>query len=226
MKTIAIVGAGPGLGLSLAKTFGSSGYRVALISRNVEKLSKMVKELEESQIEARAFVADVADLAALNQAIQSAITAFGSIDVLEFSPYGGWETFTGVLETTPQSVSEQINSYLLPAVCSVNQVLPEMIRNGNGAILFTTGVSAVHPLPMAGNVGIVMSGIRNYAANLHKELKEKGVYVRHLSIGTMIQAGTVGDPDVIASTWFKLFEQKDHFEEVFPPGFNPADLAL
>lgn len=45
----------------------------------------------------------------------------------------------------PQSVLEQINSYLLPAVLSVNEVLPDMINNGSGAILFTTGLSTIVP---------------------------------------------------------------------------------
>ncbi len=219
MKTIVIIGAGPGLGLSLAKKFGANGFKVALVARNQERLSVMEKELQELHIEARAFAADVNDLAALKQAIQAAKSEFGSIDVLEFSPYAGWEKFTHVLETTPQSVLEQINSYLLPAVFSVNEALPEMIQNGSGAILFTTGISAMHPLAMVGNGGIVMSGIRNYATNLHNELKEKGVFVGHLSIGTMIQVGTAGDPDVIADTWYNLFQKKDHFEETFPANF-------
>ena len=34
MKTIAIVGAGEGLGMSIAKKFGHNGFRVALIARN------------------------------------------------------------------------------------------------------------------------------------------------------------------------------------------------
>lgn len=67
-----------------------------------------------------------------------------------------------------------------------------------------------------------MSGIRNYATNLHNELKEKGVFVGHLSIGTMIQAGTAGDPDVIADAWYNLYEKKDRFEEIFPQGFDPT----
>ncbi|URJ43199.1 hypothetical protein MF628_002795 [Paenibacillus polymyxa] len=52
-----------------------------------------------------------------------------------------------------------------------------MISKGSGAILFTTGISAMFPLPSLGNGGIVMSGLRNYATNLHNELKEKGVFV-------------------------------------------------
>lgn len=135
MKNIVIVGAGPGLGLSLAKKFGVNGFRVAVISRNPEKLSMIISELKKLNIEAQSFVADVTDLAALKQVFQAIIKEFGSIDVLEFSPYAGWDKFTHVLETTPQSVLEQINSYLLPAVLSVNEVLPDMIHRGSGAIL-------------------------------------------------------------------------------------------
>ncbi|GLX68734.1 SDR family NAD(P)-dependent oxidoreductase [Paenibacillus glycanilyticus] len=225
MKTIAIVGAGPGLGLSVAKKFGQNGFRVAAISRNPEKLALIVQELAELQIEAQSFVADIADPAALKQALQAAKEALGPIDVLEFSPYAGWHTFTPVLDTTPESVAEQMNGYLLPAVQSVNEVLPEMIERGSGAILFTTGLSAMFPIPFVGNGGIIMSGVRNYAANLHNVLKEKGVYVGHLSIGTMIKAGTPGDPGILADAWYNLYETADHFEEVFPPGVDPNKLG-
>ncbi|MCV4231118.1 dehydrogenase [Virgibacillus sp. LDC1] len=80
------------------------------------------------------------------------------------------------------------------------------------------------PLPYAGNAGIVGAGIRNYAANLHNELKEKGVFIGHLSIGAMIQPGTAGDPDVIADAWYNVYEKKDHFEEIFPPGLDPTKI--
>jgi short-subunit dehydrogenase len=38
MPTIAIVGAGPGLGLSIAKVFGRNAFQVALISRTQSTL--------------------------------------------------------------------------------------------------------------------------------------------------------------------------------------------
>lgn len=225
MRTIAIVGAGPGLGLSLAKKFGENGFRVAVISRNAEKLALIVSGLEQLHIGAQAFAADVTDLSSLQRALRAAKETFGPIDVLEFSPYAGWATFTSVLETTPQSTLEQINSYLLPAILSVNEVSPDMMNSRSGAILFTTGISAMYPLPFVGNGGIVMSGIRNYAANLHNELKDKGIYVGHLSIGTAIAAGTAGDPDVIAGTWYRQYESKEPFEAVFPQGFDPAVMG-
>lgn len=174
MKTIAIIGAGPGLGLSLAKKFGEKVFKVAVISRNPEKLAIIVNELNKLNIEAKSYVADVKDLTALKQALNAVKQNFGRIDVLEFSPNAGPDIFRHVLETNPANVLEQVNGHLLPAILSVNEVLPDMINNGSGAILFTTGLSAMFPLPFIGNVGIVMSGLRNYVTNLHIELKDKG----------------------------------------------------
>lgn len=184
----------------------------------------ITNELTSLNIVARSYVTDITDLNALKQALLAAKKDLGSIDVLEFSPYAGWSNFTDILETTPSSVLEQVNSIVLPAVLSVNEVLPDMISNGSGAILFTTGISAMFPLPSLGNGGIVMSGLRNYATNLHNELKEKGVFVGHLSIGTFIQAGTAGDPDIIAEAWYNLYEKKHSFEETFPKEMDPTKL--
>ncbi|MFE6074032.1 SDR family NAD(P)-dependent oxidoreductase [Paenibacillus sp. NPDC057886] len=222
MKTIAIIGAGPGLGLSLAKTFGENGFKVAVISRNAEKLEMIVSELQKLTIEAKSYVADITDLSALREVLQAVKQDFGQIDVLEFSPYAGPEVFRHVLETTPENVLEPVNSYLLPAVLSVNEVLPDMLSKGSGAILFTTGISAMISYPPLGNMGIVMTGVRNYATNLHNELKEKGIYVGHLSVGTLIQAGTDGDPDLIAEAWYSLYTKKETFEETFPYELNPT----
>ncbi|MDN4087829.1 SDR family NAD(P)-dependent oxidoreductase [Paenibacillus polymyxa] len=225
MKTIAIIGAGPGLGLSLAKKFGEKGFRVAVISRNPKKLAIIVNELKKLNIEAKSYVADVRDLSALKQALDAVKQDFGHIDVLEFSPYAGPTHFKHVLETTAEDVLEQVKGYLLPAVLSVNEVIPDMINNASGAILLTTGISAMVSYPSVGNVGMVMSGVRNYATNLHFELKEKGIYVGHLSIGTVIQAGTAGDPDLIAEAWYNLYEKKDCFEDTFPQEINPTKLS-
>jgi short-subunit dehydrogenase len=50
MKTLAMVGVGPGVGLSFAKTFGQRDFRVALIARQREKLDAYVQQLRELHI--------------------------------------------------------------------------------------------------------------------------------------------------------------------------------
>ncbi|MFQ3844727.1 SDR family NAD(P)-dependent oxidoreductase [Staphylococcus pseudoxylosus] len=225
MKTLVIVGAGTGLGLSIAKKFGTEGFRVATISRNAEKLKVIQEELSNLNIETKTYIADITDLEALKQSIQAIKIDFGSIDVIEFSPYAKEDKFTNILETTPDSVSEMLKTYLFPSIQLVNDVLPDMINKGEGAILFTTGVSTIFPLPFAGNAGIIGSGLRNYAENLYTQLKDKDIFIRHLSIGTVIEPGTVGDPDLIAEAWYNLYNQREKFEETFPKGLKQSDIS-
>ena len=115
MPTIAIVGAGPGLGLAIARIFGSRGFDVALISRSREKLASLVAELAEDGITAAAFPADVRDRPALTQALADAASRFGRIDVLEFSPVAK-EPGATVLATpanlSPDEVQAEIESQL------------------------------------------------------------------------------------------------------------------
>jgi len=86
MSTIAIVGAGAGLGLAIARTFGSHGFDVALISRTTQNQKELVTRLKSEGINADAFAADVRDRLALTQALEDAAMRSGHIDVLEFSP--------------------------------------------------------------------------------------------------------------------------------------------
>ncbi|MFI9842550.1 SDR family NAD(P)-dependent oxidoreductase [Nonomuraea sp. NPDC051941] len=86
MTSIAIVGAGPQLGLAIARTFGTQGFDVALISRNGEKLDGIVGKLAADGITAAAFPANVLDRAGLTHALKEAAAKFGGIDILEYSP--------------------------------------------------------------------------------------------------------------------------------------------
>src|SRR4051812_11500554 len=74
-KTIAIVGAGPGVGLAVAERFGREGFNVALLARNLQRLERMARELFAKGIEAKAFAADMLDRPGLRVALEAAAAA-------------------------------------------------------------------------------------------------------------------------------------------------------
>ncbi|MFE6900069.1 SDR family NAD(P)-dependent oxidoreductase [Streptomyces sp. NPDC057717] len=218
MPTIAIVGAGPGLGLSIAKVFGGHGFDVALISRNKAKLDALVAELAEAGITAEGFPADVADSAQLTSALEGTIARFGRIDVLEFSPHAGL-TMTSPKDVTVDNLRPQIDSLLYGAVAAVQAVLPGMLEAGAGTLLFTTGGGAINPYPMLADANIAQAGQRNWAVNLHNSLADEGIYAANVAINLMI--GTQAPegvpfraPDEIALDYWNLHttrEQAEHF---------------
>ncbi len=232
MKTLAIVGAGPGLGLSLAKTFGQHEYRVALIARSQEKLDTYVQQLQALHIEAAGFAADVMNASQLEAALARVKKTLGPVDMLEYSPLPSWTAEpssapASVLDVTPSNAISQFQMSVLGAITSVKAVLPDMLTRGSGAIFFTTGLSAIVPLPFLGNAGIAMAGLRNYAYNLHEALADRGIYVGTLCIGIQITKGDPqNDPDLIAVRIYKMCEQCDRVEETFPRDIAQAFKRL
>ena len=65
MTTIAIVGAGPGLGAAVARRFGTEGFAVAVVSRSQDRVDALVGDLTTAGVTARGYAADVREPDAL-----------------------------------------------------------------------------------------------------------------------------------------------------------------
>lgn len=223
MTSIAIVGAGPQLGLAIARTFGSQGYDVALISRNREKLDGLVEQLTSDGITADAFPADVFDRDALTQALKDAAARFGGIDVLEYSPVGlfGSTPLTSPVDTEPSDVQQQLEFQLYGAIAATKAVLPAMREAGAGTLLYTTGAGSIDPVPQVANVNAAAAALRNWVVNLHKELAGTGVQAAHVGIDVSIGVSVVpgfptAEPEEISPVYWDLHtSRRDQAELVF-----------
>ena len=215
MPVIAILGAGPGLGLAIAKTFGARGYRVALLSRNSAKQERLVAELATHGIIAAAFRADARDYGSVASGFAAVKQRFGSIDVLEFSPADCTLPLPSATELTHENVQISIDFYVHGAVAAVNQVLPDMLARRSGTILLTTGASSVYPAPRFGAVGAAMAWLRNWAHALHTAVAPEGVQVGHVAIGAFVGRQPDASPDAIAPLYWELHTHRHEIEKVF-----------
>jgi NAD(P)-dependent dehydrogenase (short-subunit alcohol dehydrogenase family) len=224
VPTLAIIGAGPGMGLAIARTFGSRGFDVALIARTKEKLDALVDQLGQDGIKAAAFPADVLDRTALTDALAGAQARFGGIDVLEYSP-APHSPVPGFALATPSEVTvdnlqPQVEYSFYGAVAAARAVLPAMREAGAGTLLFTTGGGSVDPRPMFGNVNAAQAALRNWVLNLDKELTGSGVHAAHVAINVWIGGGgpdgfPTATPEQIAPLYWDLHEHRDRSEAVF-----------
>ncbi len=132
-KTIAVVGAGPGIGMSVAKRFGREDFNVAVIARNVSSLDKLVRELGNLGIDSTAFRADVLDRSGLVAALQEATRRFGSIDVLEYSPTPSFDSMREPKDIDVENEQFHLDLQVLGAIAAVRTVLPAMLERQSGA---------------------------------------------------------------------------------------------
>jgi NAD(P)-dependent dehydrogenase (short-subunit alcohol dehydrogenase family) len=230
-KTLAIFGAGPVLGLSIARRFGREGFQIALVARTRANLDQLVAELAGDGIKAAGFTADVYEPEQVAAAVAAIKEQFGRIDVVEFSP-GGGDMGDGIVSTLDVDIENTrliMDRFVLSAVGLVRQVLPDMIERGDGGILFTAGQSGIHPAPFLGNAGMAQAALRNYFHTLNTVVADKGVYVGAVNVGALIEGSVphqaltsspeplgfepeVIHPDVFAESFWDLYAKRDRPE--------------
>jgi NADP-dependent 3-hydroxy acid dehydrogenase YdfG len=235
MQTIAIFGAGPALGLAVARRFGREGFRVAMVARDLDRLDSMASELAGVGIEAAGFRADLTDRAAALGAVDAIQARFGPVDVLEYSPTPGGSLRTSPSQLDVATVGPLLDKFVLTPVALVGRVLPGMLQRRSGGLLFPMGAAAKYPMPrLAG--GLALSGLRNYVHTLHAELEPKNVYAGTLLIGAVIEGSAAhhnasawgnGQFDVVtasdlAERCWGMYRKRDRAEEQVTPGLGAS----
>ena len=214
MTTLAIIGAGRGLGAAVARRFGAEGFSVALISRNQGKLDALAEDLGKEGIHARGFTADVRDPESIAAALEAATETLGPIEVLQYSPLPQKDFMRPVLETTPADLKGPIEFSIYGPVAAVHQVVPGMraLGGNRGTILFVNGGSAVKPGRSVTGTSVAFAGQAAYAQLLHEVLGEEGIQVSQLIIGgRIIEGDPEKDPNLLANILWELHAKRDTF---------------
>jgi NAD(P)-dependent dehydrogenase (short-subunit alcohol dehydrogenase family) len=212
MTTIAIVGAGTGLGAAAARRFGAEGYSVALISRSQDNVDRLGADLRADGYTARGYAASVRDPQALTAALGAAERELGPIEVLQYSPIPQQEFLRPVLETTRAAVAAAVEFSVVGPLVAVEQVLPGMRRIGRGSVLFVNGGSAVRPNPAVAGTSMAFAAESAYAQMLHEVLAPERVHVGQLIIPGAIEPGHPrNDPGILAETLWAMHTEDRAF---------------
>ena len=145
-KSALITGASRGLGYATARGLASEGCRVAINSRNVDKLNDMARQLNEQyHIEVVALPGDVTDPATPEMLVQQAAQAFGGLDILITNaggpPPGPFADFD---DSTWQKA---IELSLMSHVRLIRAALPWLRNSSTASVLAITSYSVKQPIP-------------------------------------------------------------------------------
>lgn len=212
MTTIAIIGAGRGLGQATARRFGREGFSVALISRTQDNVDRLAAELTAEGITARGYAANVRDPQALRAALDAAASDLGPIEVLQYSPVPAKEFMKPVLETTAKDLVGPVEQSVYGPVTAIQHTLPGMRELGLGTILLINGSSAVHPNGGVAGTSVAFAAESAYGQMLHDALTGEGIHVAQLIIPRGIGGGAPNhEPDALADRIWSLHHDRGTF---------------
>ncbi|MEV0615861.1 SDR family NAD(P)-dependent oxidoreductase [Nonomuraea sp. NPDC050404] len=202
MPGVVIIGAGPGIGRSVARRFARESLPVALISRTGDALG-----LEG----ALTYRADCADEDGLRAALDAAARGFaGTPDVVVYNAAIIRPDSPGEANAKVQLDAWAVN--VVGALVAASHVAPAMARRGSGTFLLTGGM----PEPKARYVSLSLgkAGVRALVAMLAEEYGPSGVHVAGVTVAGTVAPGTAFDPDDIAEHYWRLHTQpRDQWEQ-------------
>ena len=203
---IAVVGAGPGVGLAVARKFAREGYRVALVARRPEALDEYVAELDRAGVTARGFPADAADEASLRSAFAEIRASMGSPEVLVYNAAIMKQGRPSEIPVADLVYDFRVN--VAGAVVAAQEVVPDMRKQRRGTILLTGGGLALSPMAPMASLSIGKAGIRSLAQSMGAELEADGIHVATVTICGFVKPGSHFDPDRIADVYWALHQQE------------------
>lgn len=193
-KVVLVVGAGPGLGASVARRFGREGYDVALVARSPGPLGRLAGELREAGIRVSVAEVDIDDAPALTEAVTGLGAELGRIDVLHFNPsvYRPKDPMHLGAEELLADVRTGVGA-LLTAVQAARPFMSAGAR-----VTVTGSMAADRPSPAACSLGVQKAGLRNLVLSLDRTLATDGIRAVSLTVNGVLAEGTAFAPDRVA----------------------------
>lgn len=203
MSTAMVIGAGPGLGASIARRFAAEGMPVALIARRREVSEDIAMQIEVRGGRALPLQANVANEAELCAAIDEAVAAFGTPDAVVYNAASVRRDLPGELTAEQLAQAYQVN--VVGAMTAAVHIASAMAANGGGSFLLSSGLP--DPLLRFTSLSLGKAALRALADILHQQYAADGIYFATVTIyGDMVPGGMF-DPDAIADRFWRLHTQ-------------------
>jgi len=201
-----VLGAGPGLGLAVARRFAQGGHHAALTTRLQEEADPLAQALEEEGYAAEGHAVDLTDPGDVARVVAGVGERHGRIDVLHFNP-SAWRA-KDVLELTVPELLEDVAlgaGALLPAV---QAALPHLQQGAR--VLVTGSAAADKPSPAAPSLGVQKAAVRNLVTSLDATLTSHGVRAVAVQInGVLGKDGPFSPPPIAEAMWTAVTRPDD-----------------
>ena len=200
-KVAIVTGGNTGIGKAVVLALAEQGASVVIdyVSnpQATEDLERKIADLGEA---ATAVEADVSKIEDLQRMIDTAVSAYGRLDVMVNN--AGVETRTSVLDTTEAQYEKVLDINLKSAFFGTQLAAKQMIAQGGGGRIIN--MTSVHEdWPMPGNTAYCLSkgGMRMLTRTAGVELAPHNICVVGVgpgAVNTPINAQTIADPAALA----------------------------
>ncbi|MBD0313694.1 MAG: SDR family NAD(P)-dependent oxidoreductase, partial [Microcoleus sp. T3-bin5] len=199
-KVAIITGGSSGIGRATAIAFAREGAKVAIASRREEEGEETVRLLKEAGSDGFFVKTDVAKAADVSAMVEKTVQQYGRLDYA-FNNAGIEEAPSPLVDQTEEMFDQIVNINIKGVWLSMKYQIPQMLKNGGGAIVNTSSVGGLIGVP----------GVPIYVASKHAVLGlTKSAALEYAKQGIRINAVSPGG---IETELFDRFASDPQFRE-------------
>lgn len=178
-RTVAITGAGSGIGLAAALEYARHGWNVGLIGRGEDALDNAALQVTKAGGRPHVVVADVADSLALETAAASIEAALGPIDV--WINNAGISFYGAFVDMPEDAFHQVIHTNLIGAANGTRTALRRMRPRNRGTIVQIASAISFRGVPLQSAYSATKYALRGFAESVRAELANEGSRV-HMTL--------------------------------------------
>ena len=199
-KVAIVTGGSSGIGRASAIAFAREGAKVVIASRREEEGEETVQLVKEAGSDGFFVKTDVAKAADVSAMVEKTVKQYGRLDYA-FNNAGIEEVPTPLVDQTEETFDQIVNINIKGVWLSMKYQIPQMLKNGGGAIVNTSSVGGLIGVP----------GVPIYVASKHAVLGlTKSAALEYAKQGIRINAVSPGG---IETELFDRFASDPQFRE-------------
>lgn len=191
-KVALISGGGSGIGAAAARLFAREGAKVIVTGRRREPIEAVAAE-----IGGVAVAGDTHDPAHVAQAVATAVTRFGGLDIVVASAGLGFAGSAGDIDDDHWQQTLDVN--LTGAMVLVRAALPAMLERGGGSIVLVSSVNGLVGAPSLVAYDTSKAGLIALSRSIAVDYGARGIRSNTLCPGWVVTPMGDGAMDALAA---------------------------
>lgn len=182
-KVAAITGAASGIGLACARVLIAQGAKVVLVDRAQDRLTQLCAELG---VNALPLVMDLLQPKEVSTLLPQILERAGGLDIFHANAgaYIGGDVLTG----NPDEWDRVLNLNVNAAFRSVHSVLPHLVAQKAGDIIFTSSIAGIVPVVWEPIYTASKFAVQAFVHTTRRQVAKHGVRVGAVAPGPVVTA--------------------------------------
>ena len=182
-KVAAITGAASGIGLEFARTLVAEGAKVVLVDRAKDRLARLCAELGPNALPLATDLLQPLEVSAL---LPKILELADGLDIFHANAgaYVGGDVLTG----NPDQWDRVLNLNVNAAFRSVHAVLPHLVAQKSGDIIFTSSIAGIVPVVWEPIYTASKFAVQAFVHTTRRQLAKHGIRVGAVAPGPVVTA--------------------------------------